>query len=93
MPDSILICNSSQRTSKASDMTSTSTVVIDHENWHQFDYEEEFTFSANGKSVYIKRTFDNNQTLYWVADSEGYPLDEGEPSSARAYAAVNRASL
>ena len=73
-------------------MTTSSATSVDHENWHQFDYEEEFTFSANGKSVYIKRTFDNNQTLYWVADSEGYPLDEGTPSSARAYAAVNRAS-
>jgi hypothetical protein len=89
---SILIFTTSHRTSKASDMTSTSTVVIDHENWHQFGYAEEFTFSANGKNVYIKRTFENNQTLYWVADTDGYPLDQGTPSSARAYAAVNRSS-
>ena len=71
-------------------MTSTGTVVIDHENWHEFKYEEEFTFTVNGKNVYIKRTFENNQTLYWIADTDGYPLDQGAPSSARAYAAVNR---
>jgi len=71
-------------------MTSSSTTVIDHENWDQFEYEEEFTFSTNGKDVYIKRTFENNQSLYWVAESDFYPLDEGHPSSARAYAAVNR---
>jgi hypothetical protein len=71
-------------------MTSTSTVVIDHENWHGFEYEEEFTFSASGKNAYFKRTFENGQDLYWVYDTDGYPLDEGRPSSARAYAAVNR---
>jgi len=71
-------------------MTSTGTVVIDHENWHKFKYEEEFTFSASGKDVYFKRTFENGQELYWVYDAEGYPLDDGHPSSARAYAAVNR---
>lgn len=64
--------------------------AIDHENWHQFKYEEDFIFSANGKNVYIKRKFENNKILYWVVDSGGYPLDEGMPSSARAYAAANR---
>jgi hypothetical protein len=71
-------------------MTSPKISEVNHENWYNFDYSEDFTFSANGKNVYIKRTFDNNQILYWVADSNVYPLDQGQPSSARAYAAVNR---
>lgn len=71
-------------------MVTSNTFAIDHENWHQFEYEEEFTFSANGKNIYIKRKFENSQTLYWIVDSVGYPLDEGMPSTARAYAAVNR---
>ena len=71
-------------------MVTLGSTVIDHDNWDDFEYEEEFTFSAGGKNLYIKRTFENGQALYWVYDAEGYPLDEGQPSSARAYAAVNR---
>ena len=64
--------------------------VINHENWHQHKFEEEFTFSSNGKTIYMKRTFHNGQILYWAYDEKFYPLDEGSPSNARAYSAVNR---
>ena len=73
-------------------MASKSTITVDYENWCEFEFEEQFTFSANGKSVYLKRIFDNGQELYWMYDAEGYPLDEGHPSSARAYAAANRSN-
>ena len=71
-------------------MTRSNTEVINYQNWHEFEFSEEFTFSADGKDVYFKRTFKNGQILYWVYDSSGFTLDEGMPSSARAYAAVNR---
>ena len=64
--------------------------VINHENWPQYEFEEEFTFSSNGKTAYMKRTFYNGQVLYWTYDAEFYPLDEGSPSNARAYSAANR---
>jgi|APCry1669188879_1035177.scaffolds.fasta_scaffold402116_1 hypothetical protein len=68
--------------------------VINHNNWLQFEYSEEFTFSSNGKVVYIKRSFSNGQILYWTYDANIYPIDSddgGTPSNARAYSAVNRA--
>jgi len=71
-------------------MNQIKTDYINHQNWCQFSYEEEFTFLVNGKYVYIKRSFENNQRLYWVANAEGYPLDQGTPSSSRVYAAVRR---
>ena len=67
--------------------------VINHKNWLQFEYSEEFTFSSNGKVVYIKRSFSNGQLLYWIYDANTYPIDSddgGTPSNARAYAAANR---
>lgn len=63
---------------------------VTHGNWQHHQYEEEFKFSANGKYAYIKRIFSHDQILYWVADSDCYPLDQGRPSNARAYSAVNR---
>ena len=67
---------------------SNNDAVIDHENWPNYPYTEVFKFSANGRSVYICREFENGQLLYWKHDTESYPLDDGEPISRRSYAAV-----
>lgn len=72
-------------------MLNSNSVPIDHKSWCNFVYTEEFKFSANGKNLYCKRTFQNGQELNWVYDSACFPLDEGMPSSARAYAAVKAA--
>jgi hypothetical protein len=61
---------------------------VNYDNWQEKEFSEEYKYSANGKYFYIKRTFFNGQELFWRADVESYPLDEGEVVSRRAYLAV-----
>ena len=61
---------------------------ITHDNYLDYEFEEEFKFSANVKFAYFKREFINGQVLYWKYEADGYPLDESEPVSRHAYYAV-----
>jgi hypothetical protein len=59
-----------------------------HQDFESLRYVEYFKFSADGKMIYIRRVFENNQELYWKVEADGYPLDEGIPTSKQAYSQV-----
>ncbi len=61
--------------------------IPDYKNWHEFSYNEFFKLSADGETAYIRREFEDNQSLYWTFDIND-PGENGTPSSRRAYLAV-----
>ena len=58
-----------------------------HENWHEFPYQEFYKWSADGKTVYLRREFEDGQSLYFWFDIDD-PGENGAPTTRRAYLAV-----
>ena len=61
-------------------------LAVNHDNWLEFAYQEVYKWSADGKTVYLRREFEDGQSLYFGFDDD--PGKNRAPPTRRAYLAV-----